>query len=75
MSNFKTSDRVVYLDLLRIFSLFCVIIIHISAKKWYTSSVDSFEWQISNFYNSLSRFCVPTLFMISGIFFLDNNLE
>ncbi|MEG2929604.1 MAG: acyltransferase family protein, partial [Oscillospiraceae bacterium] len=70
-----SKERIVYLDLLRIFSIFCMILLHVSASKWYTTSVNSFEWQVLNIYDILVRFCVPVFVMISGAFFLDANRE
>jgi len=66
------SDRVVYLDILRIVATFAVIILHTAASKWYETPVNTFNWQVFNIYDSLVRWCVPIFLMISGVFFLDN---
>lgn len=47
------------------------MVLHVAASNLYVTSVFSFEWQVFNVYDSLVRFCVPVLFMISGVFFLD----
>jgi len=63
--------RVVWLDLVRIFSIFFVIVIHITAIDWYAKDPTSFGWNILNIYDSISRFCVPVFLMISGALFLS----
>jgi surface polysaccharide O-acyltransferase-like enzyme len=50
-----------------------VIILHVSASKWYDTPVRSFNWQIMNFYDSLVRWTVPVFVMISGVFHLRPN--
>lgn len=72
----KTADgRIIYFDVLRIFSVFCMMVLHVAASNWGKAAVDSFEWQTFNVYDSLVRFCVPVFIMISGGFFLDNSRE
>ncbi len=68
-------QRVIYLDYLRIAATFCVVVLHISGQNWYTTSVNSFEWNVLNFYDSIVRWVVPIFVMISGALFLDNEKE
>jgi surface polysaccharide O-acyltransferase-like enzyme len=65
----KTS-RVLYADLLRIAATFAVILLHMSARHWTTTSVNTFEWQAMNIFEGIVRWCVPVFFMISGMFLL-----
>jgi len=67
--------RVVYMDLLRISAVFSMMLLHVVATNWGTVSVISFDWKIFNVYDSLVRFCVPALVMVSGAFLLDPNKE
>ena len=69
MSNIKKYD---YLDILRIISCISVILIHTSCTGFYASTTIK-DFTISNFYDSISRFCVPMFFMISGALFLNSN--
>ncbi|MDR1058933.1 MAG: acyltransferase family protein [Treponema sp.] len=62
--------RNVDIDLLKIFAIFGVIIIHVSSSKWYTTPVDTFNWQVINFYHTAIRWPIPIFVMISGMFFL-----
>lgn len=71
MNVCTSKERVIWVDVLRVFSVFCMMLLHVSASQWYSTPVSSYEWQVFNFYDSLVRFCVPVLFMISGAFFLD----
>ena len=68
-------ERIIYLDVLRIISIFSVIIIHVAAMDWYTSPIDSLAWQSVNVYHAVTRFCVPVMFMISGALFLSADRE
>jgi len=67
--------RIEYFDWLRILGCFSVIVIHVSAPKWYSSQIHSHEWKIFNFYHSILRFGVPVFFMISGALFLEKDLS
>jgi surface polysaccharide O-acyltransferase-like enzyme len=74
----QLQNRNIYIDLLRILATFGVIIIHVASSKWYDTSIETFDWQIINFYHSVVRWPVPIFFMISGIFLLrplNNDVE
>jgi len=72
--NFK-DRRINYLDYLRIFCSFFVILIHVSAHYYYVPVFNTYNWKISYYYNGLSRFSVPNFFMISGALFLNRDLS
>jgi len=65
------TNRVIYLDLMRILAVFCVIVLHVSAAGFFRYSLYTSEWQVSNIFDSAVRFCVPLMVMISGTLFLD----
>ncbi len=65
-----SDSRKEYIDLLRIIACFAVIVIHIASENLYDLDFSSKEWMILNFYNGITRFCVPVFFMISGALFL-----
>lgn len=67
--------RILYLDILRVIACFSVIVLHVAVSNWNEVSVYTVEWQVFNFYNSLTRFCVPIFVMISGVLFLDINRD
>ena len=72
MKNYSENNRILWIDILRIISAFAVIILHIAAKGSFEQfGARTFEWQICNFYNSISRFCVPVFVMVSGVFLLN----
>ena len=56
-------------------STLAVIIIHVSAGGVMTLNIDSVNWFVSNFYDSLSRFCVPMFFVISGALLLSKDYK
>lgn len=66
-----TKKRVVYLEFLRMISIFAVIIIHVSAIYLRNYEIGTCTWNIANVYNSITRFCIPLFFMISGAVFLE----
>jgi len=68
-----SGKRLYYLDYLRIAATFAVIVVHVAAQRWYSDPVQSYEWQVYNWYDSAVRFCVPVFCMISGALFLDRN--
>ncbi|MBR0519645.1 acyltransferase family protein [bacterium] len=64
--------RCIYFDILRIIACFAVIVIHICS--WYLySDINSTNWQVFNFYNSIVKWAVPIFVMISGALFLKAN--
>ncbi len=67
--------RKLYLDCLRILSAQAVVLLHVSCEGYNVFAVNTFEWQILNVFNSLSRWCVPMFVMISGVLFLDTNRD
>jgi surface polysaccharide O-acyltransferase-like enzyme len=67
-------ERQYWIDYLRIFSSFLVVLIHVSGIAWYNHSF-SFDWITSNIFSSLSHCAVPIFFMISGMLFLDEKKE
>lgn len=64
--------RLLYIDVLKVISVFAMILLHVASSNFYAVEVTSIKWQIFNFYDSLVRFCVPVFVMCSGVFFLDN---
>lgn len=70
----RTENRTPYFDYLRVFASFAIMILHISAYNWYRLDVNSFEWQVLNFFDSIVRWGVPVFVMISGALFLDREI-
>lgn len=67
------SERLYYLDFLRIISAFAVVFLHVCAQNWFNVSYNSYKWNILNIYDSLVRWCVPVFVMISGVLFLQKD--
>lgn len=70
----RTENRTPYFDYLRVFASFAIMILHISSYNWYRLDVNSFEWQVLNFFDSIVRWGVPVFVMISGALFLDREI-
>lgn len=73
MSNSKKTDfvseRVVYLDYLRVLATFGVIFIHVFSKGYWID-IRSYNWYLNVVGDSLVRWSVPVFVMISGTLFL-----
>lgn len=67
----KTGNRILYLDVLRIFSVVGVMLIHFPGKILSDASMGTQNWYLFLVLNCLGRFAVPVFFMISGSLFLD----
>ena len=72
MSQSALNHRVLSFDVLRILAAFAVVMLHVSAEG-FLGCFPSDEWEISNIYDSISRWCVPVFFMISGALFLNQD--
>ncbi len=73
MGNQK--ERILWADVLKIAACMAVVLIHVSAEVWSSSSVASLDWHVSNFYDSLGRWAVPVFVMLSGMFLLNPEKE
>lgn len=71
----KSSERLIWPDLLRGVSCFSVILIHITSVGINDYELSSPVYFLSALINSLLRWAVPVFFMISGMFLLDPDHE
>lgn len=67
-------ERVLYADILRVVTIFAVIVFHVTTNRWFvTFESSTTEWHVINFFVACLRWCVPVFFMLSGMIFLDPN--
>ncbi len=71
----EKGGRIAYLDLLRIITMFSVVVLHTAGQHWNELSPSTGAWQIFNIFDGIVRFAVPVMVMISGVFFLDPKRE
>lgn len=72
----KEDNRILYLDILRVIAIIGVITIHVTGiNVIHIENIHTSKWWVSNIFNSLSRFCIPVFFMISGALILSTPLE
>lgn len=66
-------DRVIYLDILRIISIFAVIMLHVAAVGFLDKNTipRSLEWQVYAIYDAIVRFATPVFIMITGALYGD----
>lgn len=67
----KTSDRVWYLDYLRIIATIAVVVLHVAASQMREVAVSSYAFMVYNAVDSAVRWAVPVFVMISGALFLQ----
>lgn len=67
----EEKKRLIYPDVLRIISIFCVVIIHVVGKLWKAVPILSADWISLVAIDSLCRFAVPVFVMVSGMFMLS----
>ena len=65
------NKRVIYFDILKAIAIIFVILIHVVSEHWDTLDVNSGSFVSLSLLDSVSRFCVPLYFMISGAIFLN----
>lgn len=70
----KKTNRIIYFDYLRFFSILAVIVLHVSCQNWSNINVRSLQWQTFNLFDSIVRWCVPVFVMISGALFLNKEI-
>jgi len=70
----KETNRRIYIDVLRVFATFAVIILHVSSSVLTVADVRSYEYMWLNIYDSISRWGVPVFVMISGSLFLSKDI-
>lgn len=62
------------ISFLRILATLSVIVIHVSGPLVVKfGEISSFDWNVANFFDSISRYSVPLFFMISGSLLLSQN--
>lgn len=69
--SIKDNKRIIYIDLLRVISIFAVVVLHVASSNWTIIDVNLPQWQVLNIFDSAVRWCVPVFFMISGMFLLN----
>jgi len=69
-------NRILYLDWIRVFAIFAVMVLHASSTFLYQfQKIDMNAWWIANIYDSMVRMAVPLFFMITGVIFLKMKSE
>lgn len=69
--SIKNNSRILYADLLRIMTMFVVILFHVCTDRWFECFDNPSEWYVLNFFVAGLRWCIPMFFMLSGMNFLD----
>lgn len=74
MENAKSScqniENIAWLDAGRVFAMFAVVLLHVSARNVAEFKVGSVPWWVGNIYDSSTRWSVPVFVMISGALLL-----
>jgi surface polysaccharide O-acyltransferase-like enzyme len=68
----EISSRIVWIDLIRVVSLYCVVVLHIAAVPASAfGSIPMDWWWVANLIDAAVRPCVPLFVMVSGALLLD----
>lgn len=71
MQAAQETQRIHFLDALRVISICAIVLLHVSGSYWNHLDVNTSAWQAMNLYNCSTRWGVPVFVMISGALFLD----
>lgn len=63
----ESGNKIYWIECIRVFSTFLVVMQHSISGMWTTLSPETMEWKILNLVFLLSRSAVPVFFMCSGI--------
>lgn len=74
MERHMSMQRIIYFDVLRIVTVFAVVVLHVCSRRFIVA-FPSTEWEVLNVYDSLTRWGVPVFVMISGALFLDEKKD
>ena len=66
----EQKKQIAYLQWLRLFAAWAVVLMHTAAYQWYSAPADSARWLALTGWDSLVRWPVPVFLMISGAIFL-----
>jgi len=69
--NKTDGTRVFYIDALRVFSVFCMIMLHVAVTRKSNGQFGETGWMVANVFDCFARFCVPVFVMVSGLMFLN----
>ena len=69
------NKRVCFFDILRIVSIFFVIVIHVTSVGLRLCETATTAWNVNWLFNGVSRWAVPVFFMVSGALFLEPSRE
>lgn len=71
MAGKNSGGRLAYADLLRVFAMLAVVVLHLAGSHMADVGVNTAAWGIFNLYDGAVRWCVPVFVMCSGMFMLD----
>ncbi|KZZ85031.1 acyltransferase [Bacillus sp. SJS] len=67
-----TKRRILYFDWLRVLATISVVVLHAAAPLLYEyDKIPDYEWWTGHIYDSVTRWCVPIFFMMSGALMLN----
>ncbi len=76
IKNQNAFEKQFGISFLRILATFSVIVIHVSGPMVVKfGEISFFDWNVANFFDSISRYSVPMFFMISGTLLLAKDYE
>lgn len=74
MENTK-EQRWIYLDACRILSILFIVVMNVASGQWGYTTPGSYDWNVLNVFNGLSRFAYPLFVMVTGALVLNEKKE
>jgi surface polysaccharide O-acyltransferase-like enzyme len=71
----KTNEQLIWADILKVISIYAVILIHSAAPLLLRYESEKASWWIGNVYDSIARWCIPLFVMMSGMFLIGKMYE
>ncbi|MCO6148339.1 acyltransferase [Flavobacterium sp. NRK1] len=69
-------NKIEWVDTLRVIATISVILLHVAAPGVVSlGTIEMYDWNVANIFDSSVRFCVPVFVMITGIFLLNKDYD
>ena len=76
LKEFQMSNRIIWIDFIKVFSMLAVIILHAASPILYRlNHIDMGNWMAGNIYEGMVRMAVPLFFMVSGVLLLGSKKQ
>ncbi|HIE35116.1 MAG TPA: hypothetical protein EYP79_02825 [Campylobacterales bacterium] len=76
MINKTVNIRIIWIDLIKVFAIFSIVVLHSAAPILYQyGRIDNTFWHTGNVYDSTVRMAVPLFFILTGTLLLGKTIQ